>query len=115
TRTASLDDGLSVCSLPPSNRELYFVALDEALRELEQLDPRQAKVVELHFYAGLTFDQIAATLKIGAATAKRDWQAARLWLHCRIEDICEKMDRESPYWQCANSCRPIATSALRAY
>jgi RNA polymerase sigma-70 factor (ECF subfamily) len=54
--------------------------IDEALRELETLDPRQAQIVELRFFAGLTIEEIAALLDISPATVKREWSVAKLWL-----------------------------------
>ena len=55
--------------------------LDDALTELEQLDPRQAKIVILRFFGGLTIEQIASALEVSPTTVKREWAAARIWLH----------------------------------
>ena len=55
-------------------------AVDDALRELEALDPRQAQIVELRFFAGLTIEEIATLLSISPATVKREWAVAKLWL-----------------------------------
>jgi RNA polymerase sigma factor (sigma-70 family) len=60
--------------------EIDVAAIDEALRELEALDPRQAQIVELRFFGGLTIEEIAALLSISPATVKRDWVVAKLWL-----------------------------------
>jgi RNA polymerase sigma factor (TIGR02999 family) len=57
-----------------------IVALDLALEELEAIDPQQAKIVELRFYAGLTIDETASVLSISAATVSREWTMARAWL-----------------------------------
>src|SRR5262245_44933289 len=51
-----------------------LVALDDALQRLEQLDPRQARVVELRFFAGLSLDETAEALKVSVATVRRDWK-----------------------------------------
>ncbi len=56
-------------------------ALDEALTRLEQIDPEQARIVELRFFAGLTVEEAAAALDISPATLKRRWSLARAWLH----------------------------------
>jgi RNA polymerase sigma factor (TIGR02999 family) len=56
-------------------------ALDEALTRLEQLDPEQARIVELRFFAGASIDEAAAALGISPATLKRRWALARAWLH----------------------------------
>ena len=58
-----------------------LVALDEALLRLTALDARQAQVVELRFFGGLTEDETAEALGIGVRTAKRDWAKARSWLY----------------------------------
>lgn len=62
-------------------RQIDVTAIDEALRELEGLDPRQAQIVELRFFGGLTIEEIATVLKISATTVKREWAVAKLWLH----------------------------------
>jgi len=62
------------------DRSIDVLAIHEALERLAALDQRQARVVELHFFGGLTFDEIALVLNIGERTAKRDWSMARAWL-----------------------------------
>jgi RNA polymerase sigma factor (TIGR02999 family) len=57
------------------------IAVDDALHKLAELDPEQARVVELRFFAGLTEEEAAAALDISPATARRRWQGARTWLH----------------------------------
>jgi RNA polymerase sigma-70 factor (ECF subfamily) len=75
-----LDEAWDFCV----ERDLNIVAVDEALEELEIEDARQAEIVELRFFAGLTVDEIASTLNISRATVKRDWATAKLWLHDRL-------------------------------
>jgi RNA polymerase sigma-70 factor, ECF subfamily len=58
-----------------------FLALDEALERLAEFDPRQSRVVEMHFFGGLGFEEIAEVLGISDRTAKRDWTMARAWLY----------------------------------
>ncbi len=58
-----------------------MVRVDEALTRLSALDPRQARVVELRFFAGLTVDECAEVLGVAAITIKRDWSMARAWLY----------------------------------
>jgi RNA polymerase sigma factor (TIGR02999 family) len=60
------------------------IAVDEALTRLAGFDPRQAKVLELHFFGGLTFDEIAQELSVSSRTVKRDWTMARAWLHIQL-------------------------------
>lgn len=72
----TLDEGLA----PSSDSPIDILAIDEVLTRLEEFDPRQAKVLELHFFAGLTFDEIAVELGLSSRTIKRDWIMARAWL-----------------------------------
>ncbi len=60
-------------------------ALDEALTELERLDPRMAKIVELRYFIGLSVAEAAQALHIDVRTVYRDWQMARAWLRDRID------------------------------
>lgn len=57
-----------------------MLALDEALARLGQLDPQQARIVEMRYFAGMTIDEVADALGISPATVKRDWTLARAWL-----------------------------------
>jgi RNA polymerase sigma factor (TIGR02999 family) len=56
-------------------------ALDAALRRLEQIDPRQSRVVECRFFGGLSVEETAAAIGISPRTVKRDWAMAQAWLH----------------------------------
>jgi RNA polymerase sigma factor (TIGR02999 family) len=69
---------------PSGQSQVDILAVDEALNQLAAFDTRQAKVLELHFFAGLTFDEIATQLNISARTIKRDWKMARAWLHGQL-------------------------------
>jgi RNA polymerase sigma factor (TIGR02999 family) len=62
-----------------------LLAVDAALHRLAEWDPRQAKVVELRFFGGLTVEETADALGISSKTVKRDWSLARAWLHTQIE------------------------------
>ena len=75
-RPITLDDELAG-SLPDSDEVL---AVDEALQRLAALDPRQARIVELRYFAGLSIEQTAEALEISPATVKRDWVSAKAWL-----------------------------------
>ncbi len=57
------------------------LALDRALKKLEQLDPAQGRVVELRFFGGLTIEETAAALGVSPVTVKREWALAKGWLH----------------------------------
>lgn len=63
---------------------LDFLDLDAALGELAELDPRQARVVELRYFGGLENAEIAEVLEVSEATVLRDWRAARAWLFARL-------------------------------
>jgi RNA polymerase sigma factor (TIGR02999 family) len=60
------------------------LAVDEALSRLEELDRRQGRIVELHFFGGLTFDEIAGELRVSLRTVKSDWAMARAWLYQQL-------------------------------
>lgn len=72
-----LDEILNVAEA----RNLDVVALDEALSRLAELDPHQARLVELRFFTGLTHEEIAELLGVSLSTVKREWNTARIWLH----------------------------------
>ena len=71
-----LDAALDFCN----ERDLNLEGVDQALEELEMVEARQAQIVELRFFAGLTVEEIAEVLKLSPATVKRDWATAKLWL-----------------------------------
>ncbi len=66
-----------------------LLALDEALARLADWDPRQSRVVEMHFFGGLGFDEIAEVLGISDRTAKRDWAMARAWLYRQLSKTAQ--------------------------
>jgi len=61
-------------------KDLNLIALDDALNELARLDERQARIVELRFFAGLSIDETSRVLAISPVTVTRSWANARLWL-----------------------------------
>lgn len=76
-----LDEARFVIS---GDKNVDLVALDEALTRLASFDPRQANIVDLKFFAGLSIDDIAETLNISPATVKREWNSAKAWLFHEI-------------------------------
>lgn len=62
-------------------RAADLIALDEALSELETHDAEKSRVVELHHFLGLTFEEVADVLGISSRTAKRHWESAKAWLY----------------------------------
>ena len=69
---------------PEQSQEI--VDLHEALERLETLDSRKAQVVELKFFGGLNYEEIAEVLKIARMTVRRDWEFAKLWLYTELHD-----------------------------
>ncbi len=65
-------------------RSVDLVNLDEALKRLAKLDERQAKIVELRYFGGLSIEETAEFLRISTATVKSDWRTARAWLYREI-------------------------------
>jgi RNA polymerase sigma factor (TIGR02999 family) len=63
-----------------------IIAINQALTRLEAQDPRQARVVELRFFAGLSEEAIAELLNVSERTVKRDWRLARAWLRAELAD-----------------------------
>jgi len=91
-RHAQKRDGLARVDLEDCQTELIstertedFVALDAALDRLAKMDARQAQIVELRFFAGLSVEETAENLGICEKTVKRDWAVARAWLRGAIE------------------------------
>jgi RNA polymerase sigma-70 factor (ECF subfamily) len=63
-----------------------LVALDDSLERLAKIDPRQAKVVELRFFGGLTVEEAANVLGVSPKTVKREWSVAKAWLYADLKD-----------------------------
>jgi len=68
----------------PAEPAIDLCLLDSALTRLAQLDARQAGVVELRYFGGLTIDETASFLGVSPKTVKRDWEMARAWLHAEL-------------------------------
>ena len=77
----SLDDALTLSQ----EQSAELVDLDEALSDLERLSPRQARVVELRYFAGLSVPEVARALGVNARTVDRYWATARAWLRVRMK------------------------------
>jgi RNA polymerase sigma-70 factor (ECF subfamily) len=71
---------LSADLVQATQDDAMLPALDEALNRLEQLDPEQARIVELRYFVGLSVEKAADVLGMSAATLKRRWSLARAWL-----------------------------------
>ncbi len=73
-----LDETILIVS---DKRELDLLALDEALTRLAKMDERQAQIVELRYFSGLSIEETAEVLDISPVTVKRDWKMTKAWLH----------------------------------
>jgi RNA polymerase sigma factor (TIGR02999 family) len=71
-----LNESLVIAREPP----VELLALDRALRSLEAMDPRQGRVVELKYFAGMTIAEIAEAMRLSPATVIREWSTAKAWL-----------------------------------
>lgn len=67
-------------------RAAEIIAVDEVLTDLERLDPRQSRIVELRFFGGFSESEIADTLNLGLRTVQRDWQMAKKWLYRELQN-----------------------------
>jgi RNA polymerase sigma factor (TIGR02999 family) len=95
-RKVSLDEqGPAICQDLPQ-----LIALDEALERLARLNPRQAQVVELHSFAGLTEAEAAEVLDVSVKTVKNDWRFAKAWL--KTEMGIDSDDPGTPHANSAN-------------
>lgn len=85
----TLDEALAQAG----TQNIDVLALHEALERLAHSDVRQSRIVELHFFGGLSFDEIALVLDISVRTVKRDWKMARAWLYGELsnKDNCGEM------------------------
>ena len=68
-------------SVMTEQRAAELIALDEALGELAELDPRKGRVVELRYFGGLSLEETAEVLEVSLMTVRRDWRAAKAWLY----------------------------------
>jgi RNA polymerase sigma factor (TIGR02999 family) len=71
---------LDQATISPQGPGLDLIALDDALDALAEVDRREAKVVELRFFGGLSVEETAQVLKVSAKTVMRDWNHAKVWL-----------------------------------
>ena len=78
----SLDEAISFST--DQNPDL--VALDDALKQLEQLDEQQSRIVELRFFGGLKLEEVAQVLNVSSATVSREWLKAKLFLKSRLSE-----------------------------
>ena len=85
----SLNDALVVAD----DQAAHFIALEEALRVLERLDPQKGKIVELRYFGGLSIDEAAEVMNVSPRTVRREWQRARAWLYRMMTEGIEDETR----------------------
>ena len=90
----SLNEALVVAE----DQAAHLIALDDALRMLESLDPQKGKIVELRYFGGLSIEEAAEVLKVSPRTVRREWQRAKAWLYRMMTEGIE------------NETRPLAKS-----
>jgi RNA polymerase sigma factor (TIGR02999 family) len=73
----------------PTPQSADVLALDKALEELEALDLRKSKIVEMRFFGGLSQEEVAEALHVSLATVRRDWSLARAWLSRELKKKSE--------------------------
>lgn len=78
----SLDEVAAVAQQPSES----LLDLDEALTRLAEFDPRKGRIVELHFFGGMTYEETAEVLSISAATVDRELRLAKAWLHRALSE-----------------------------
>ena len=78
-----LDEAISL----PDNRQIDLLALDDVLSSLEKIDPRQAKIVELRFFGGLSIKETAYILGTSETTVRREWTFAKAWFQRELKNL----------------------------
>ena len=84
-----IEEALQAPATKDNARSTAVIALDESLRRLEQVDPRQSRVVECRFFGGMTIEDTAVALDLAPATVVRDWTKAKAWLY---EDMKKSLE-----------------------
>ncbi len=82
--------GLDIARVAAPVPDASIIELDEALGRLAKLDERKAKAVEMHFFGGLTYDQLASLLGVSATTVSRDLRLAKAWLRKELEQRADE-------------------------
>ncbi len=85
----SLNDALVVAD----DQASHFIALDEALRALERLDPQKGKIVELRYFGGLSLEEVGEVMDVSPRTVRREWQRAKAWLYRMMTEGIEDETR----------------------
>lgn len=76
---------LGTLCMPLEDESIDLVLLEEALQELQSIDPQRVQIVEMRYYGGLSLQEIAEVIGVSTSTIKRNWRASRAWLINNIE------------------------------
>lgn len=76
---------LDETAIVSNDRAAQFIALDEALTSLAQMDPTKSRIVEMKFFGGLNFEEVAEVEKVSSRTIRREWRKAKAWLHHEMQ------------------------------
>ncbi|HEY7544891.1 MAG TPA: sigma-70 family RNA polymerase sigma factor, partial [Blastocatellia bacterium] len=76
---------LSETDAVATQQSVDLLALGEAMEKLAALDQRQAEVIDMRFFGGLTNDEIAEALGVSVKTVEREWKVAKAWLRSQLE------------------------------
>jgi RNA polymerase sigma factor (TIGR02999 family) len=87
---------LDAVQLGAEGRNVDLLSLDESLAELEKIEPRAAKVVELRYFGGHTDKEVVEALGVSLATVRRDWEFARSWLFRRMQGNGDRRPPRAP-------------------
>ena len=93
---APLHVSLSEAAQVPLGKSVDLVALDDALKSLEGLHPRQSRVIELRFFGGLDLEETAHVLGVSVGTVRRDWSLARAWLFRELHPTAQNPRGRGP-------------------
>lgn len=89
-RDAGPGEPVSISGVPSPAREadpVDVLALNTALSQLAEMDPRQSEIVEMRYFAGLTVEEVAEVLDVSTATVKREWSTAKMWLRRQMRGL----------------------------
>jgi RNA polymerase sigma factor (TIGR02999 family) len=76
---------LDETAIVSNDRAAQFIALDDALTSLAELDPTKSRIVEMKFFGGLNFEEVAEVEKVSPRTIRREWRKAKAWLHQEMQ------------------------------
>lgn len=78
---------LAAAAGAPADNLIDVIAIDDTLSKLAELDPRQYRIVELRFFAGLDVDEVAAVMQVSKSTVEKEWTRIRAWLSRELADL----------------------------